>query len=165
MTNGNILYGINDLGQIIGNYSDRTGGHGFVAKINAPQPPVCSTAQANPASLWTPNHQFVPIMILGVTDPRNNPVTLTVLSVRQDEPTQGPSSGNTSPDAVIQGGSASVRAERNGNGNGRVYHLAFQADDGQGGTCTGDVTVGVPHSMGKGVTAIDDGPVYDSTTP
>jgi len=48
---------------------------------------------------------------------------------------------------------------------GRVYHIYFQADDGQGGTCTGDVTVGVPHSQGKGVTAIDDGPAYDSTVP
>jgi hypothetical protein len=135
----------------------------FVAKIGASQPPVCSAAQANPAALWSPNHQFVPIMILGVTDPGNNPVTITVLGVRQDEPVLGPGSGNTSPDAIIQGGSASVRAERDGNGNGRVYHLAFQADNGHGGTCTGDVTVGVPHSQGKGVIAIDDGPIYDST--
>jgi len=90
---------------------------------------------------------------------------LTVLGVRQDEPVLTPGSDNTSPDAVIQAGSTSVRAERLNSGNGRVYHLAFKAEDGHGGTCTGDVTVGVPHSMGKGVTAIDDGSVYDSTIP
>jgi len=141
----------------------------FVAKISAPQPPDCSKAYANPLALWSPNHQFAPIAILGVTDPANNPITLTVTGVRQDEPETGPGSGNDSPDAVIQvilgGSAASVRAERNGNGNGRVYHIYFQADDGQGGTCTGDVTVGVPHSQGKGVTATDEGPIYDSTVP
>jgi N-acetylneuraminic acid mutarotase len=130
-----------------------------------PVPPDCSAAYANPASLWAPNHKFIPITILGVTDPENDPVTITVIGVKQDEPVKSPGSGNMSPDAVIQGGSASVRSERDGNGNGRVYHLTFQADDGHGGTCTGDVTVGVPHSLGKGMIAIDDGSLYDSTLP
>jgi hypothetical protein len=66
---------------------------------------------------------------------------------------------------VIQAGSASVRAERSGNGNGRVYHISFRADNGQGGFCTGVVKVSVPHSLKKRVTAIDDGQVYDSTIP
>ena len=136
-----------------------------MAKISALKPPVCSAAHANPAALWSPNHQFVPIAVNGVTDPDGNAVTITITGVTQDEPVNAKGSGNTSPDAVIQGGNASVRAERDGNGNGRVYHLAFQADNGHGDTCTGDVTVGVPHSQGKGVTAIDDGPIYDSTIP
>jgi hypothetical protein len=50
------------------------------------------------------------------------------------------------------------------NGNGRVYHIAFTATDGLL-TCTGEVTVGVPHDQGQHNTAIDDGPVYDSTKP
>ncbi len=138
---------------------------GSVAIAPSSQPPVCSAAQANPAAIWAPNHRFVPIAILGVTDPENDPVTLTVIGVRQDEPVLTPGSDTTSPDAVIQAGSAAVRAERLSTGNGRVYHLAFTATDGHGGTCTGDVTVGVPHSMGKGVIAIDGGPAYDSTIP
>ena len=60
---------------------------------------------------------------------------------------------------------ASVRAERSGSGNGRVYHISFTAEDTHGGTCTGTVTVGVPHSQKKGLTAIDDGPLYTSTSP
>src|SRR4029078_7717715 len=118
--------------------------------------------QANPAALWSPNHQFVPIAITGVTDPSGHAVAITVTGVTQDEPVNG-KGDNTSPDAVIQAGSASVRAERSGNGNGRVYQLSFKADDGQGGVCTGAVKVSVPHSMGKGATAIDDGQAYDST--
>lgn len=137
---------------------------GFVAKISVGHL-VCSTAQANPDSLWTPKHQFVPIAILGITNPDNYPLTLTVLGVRQDETVTSLGSGSTSPDAIIQGGNASVRAERDGNGNGRVYHLAYKAEDGHGGACAGEVTVGVPHSQGKGVIAIDGGPLYDSTQP
>jgi hypothetical protein len=137
----------------------------FVAKISALKPPVCSAAHANPAALWSPNHQFVPIVVKGVTDPDGNAVTITITGVTQDEPVNGKGDGNTSPDAVIQDGAASVRAERSGTGNGRVYQISFTAEDAKGGSCAGVVRVGVPHSRGKGVTAIDDGQIYDSTLP
>ena len=64
---------------------------------------------------------------------------------------------------MIEASAALVRAERSGNGNGRVYQVSFKADDGKGGSCTSAVTVGVPHSLKNGLTAIDDGLVYDST--
>jgi hypothetical protein len=140
----------------------------FVTKISdspTNQLPVCSAAQANPAALWSPNHQFVPVVVMGVTDPEGDSVTITVTGVTQDEPVNGNGDGNTSPDAVIQAGAASVRAERSGNGNGRVYRISFTADDGNGGSCTGAVKVGVPHSQKKGLIAIDDGQIYDSTIP
>jgi hypothetical protein len=139
----------------------------FVTKIGDPstnQPPVCSAAVANPASLWTPNGQFVPIVVTGVTDPDGDSVTITVTTVTQDEPVKG-KSDKTSPDAVIQAGSSSVRAERLNSGNGRVYQISFRADDGKGGSCTGAVKVGVPISLKKGLAAIDDGQIYDSTVP
>ena len=66
---------------------------------------------------------------------------------------------------MVEAGAASVRAERSGTGNGRVYQISFTADDGKGGSCSGAVTVGVPHSQKKGVTAIDDGQIYNSTIP
>jgi hypothetical protein len=137
----------------------------FAAKITTNASPVCSTVHAVPTLLWSPNHQFVPIAVKGVTDPDGNAVTITVTGVTQDEPVNAKGDGNTSPDAVIQAGSATVRAERSGNGNGRVYQLSFRADDGQGGFCTGAVTVSVPHSQKKGLGAIDDGQIYDSTVP
>ena len=138
-------------------------GDAFVAKITTNTSPSCSAAHAVPTVLRSPNHQFVPIAVMGVTDPDGNTLTITVTGVTQDEPVNAKGDGNTSPDAVIQAGAASVRAERSAKGNGRVYHLSFRADDGQGGFCTGAVTVSVPHSLKKGATAIDDGPAYDST--
>lgn len=59
---------------------------------------------------------------------------------------------------------AEVRAERNGTGNGRVYHIGFTADDGNGGTYTGTVAVCVPHDRHDDE-CVDDRPLYDSTWP
>lgn len=97
------------------------------------QNPVCSAAQASPASLWPPNHKLMPVQIIGVTDPDNLQVTLHVTTVTQDEPVKGLGDGDTSPDAVVQGQGVLLRAERAGTGNGRVYQVNFFADDGVGG--------------------------------
>ena len=100
--------------------------------------------------------------MLGVIHPEGNPIAITIDSILQDEPVDAPGSGRTSPDGRGVGtATAEVRAERVGSGNGRVYHIYFTADDGHGGTCSGEVLVGVPKSR-KG-TPVDDGPLYDST--
>lgn len=126
--------------------------------------PLCDSAKAVPSVLWSPNHQFAPIEILGVTDPEGDAVTIMVTSVTQDEPVKS-NSFDPSPDAVIEGGSTLVRAERLDTGNGRVYEVSFRARDENGGFCTGAVTVSIPHSLKKGLTAINDGHLYDSTVP
>ena len=76
--------------------------------------------------------------IAGVTDPDGNPITLTINGITQDEPVNSTADGNTSPDATIgSGGAFQVRAERSGQGDGRVYRVAFTATDGLGGECSG----------------------------
>jgi len=132
---------------------------------NLNDPPACGLAQASPAILWPPNHKMVSISITGVSDSNSDPVTITTTAVTQDEPVNGLGDGDTAPDAVIQGSTTLLRAERAGSGNGRVYRVRFTADDGQGGVCSGAVTVGVPKSMKPGESAIDDGQFYDSTQP
>ncbi|MCP4662334.1 MAG: hypothetical protein GY856_43605 [bacterium] len=124
--------------------------------------PDCDAATASPDTLWPPNHQFQAITV-NVSDPDGDPVTVTIDSIYQDEAVDAKGSGNTSPDGQGVGTStAEVRAERSGKGDGRVYHIYFTADDGRGGTCSGEVLVGVPHDQGGGG-AIDGGPLYDST--
>jgi hypothetical protein len=44
----------------------------------------------------------------------------------------------------------------------RVTVVALRAEDGHGGQCRGEVTVGVPRDR-RGGAAIDGGPLYDST--
>jgi hypothetical protein len=128
------------------------------------RPPVCTAAYANPCELWLPNQQFVPISILGVTDPDEDTVTITIDSIYQDEAVNAKGSGMTAPDGQGVGSStAKIRAERVGGSNGRVYHIGFTADDGKGESCAGEVLVGVPHDQGQGVIPVDDGAKYNST--
>ena len=91
-------------------------------------------------------------------------MTTTIVNVFQDEPANDIGDGATCPDASGTGTSTvRVRAERSGKRDGRVYHIRFQADDGRGGTCTGEVTVCVPHDRKPGATCVDEGALFDST--
>jgi hypothetical protein len=138
---------------------------GFLAIRPAVPPPDCANATASPNLLWPPNHKFVAVGISGIVNPAPGAVTITVTSIFQDEPVQSPGSGNTSPDATgIGTGNPSVRAERDGGNDGRVYHISFTAT-GASGSCTGTVTVGVPKSQGNSGGPIDQGPLYNSTLP
>jgi hypothetical protein len=129
--------------------------------LNAP--PVCGSAFPSQNYLWIPNHTFRIILILGVYDPDGDPFTIEVTSIMQDEAVDAPGSGNTDPDGYGIGlPLALVRAERVGNGNGRVYHIYFTATDSHGNSCSGEVVVGVPKSIFH-FPPIDDGPIYDST--
>jgi hypothetical protein len=132
------------------------------------EPPDCDAASAEPTELWPPDHKFEDVSVVGVTDPDGDPVTITITGIAQDEPLEGLGDGDTCPDADGVGtGIASVRAERSGTkktpGDGRVYHIGFTADDGQGGSCDGVVTVCVPHDQRQGHVCVDQGPIFDST--
>ena len=129
-------------------------------------PPDCSDAHASSDELWPPNHKYVDVHILGVSDPDGDPVTITVNGITQDEPVDaaGKRDGKTSPDGMGVGTNiASVKAERQGKGNGRVYEISFTAMDDQGAECSGVVQVCVPHDKRPGHVCIDDGQNYDST--
>lgn len=136
--------------------------------ISSNEPPVCTGAYPSPNLLWPPNHQMVPVAVLGVTDPDGDPINIAITSIFQDEPVNTYGDGSFTPDGSGIGTAvAELRAERVGTpkvpGNGRVYHIAFTADDGNGGTCSGSVAVGVPHDQGKRNVPIDEGALYDST--
>ncbi len=125
--------------------------------------PDCSGAVPSESALWPPNHKMKNIGIGNVTDPDGDNVTITIDSIFQDEPTNGLGDGDKSPDGTGVGtDTAQVRAERSGAGDGRVYHISFTADDGEGGTCTGEVLVSVPHDQ-SGAAAVDQGALFDST--
>ncbi len=126
-------------------------------------PPMCDEAVASVVDLWPPNHKMVEVTVDDVFDPDGDPVLLIVTSVFQDEPADDTGDGATCPDAVLGPDSVSVRAERSGSGDGRVYHIAFMADDGRGGLCTGGVQVCVRHDRRPGGTCGDQGAIFDAT--
>jgi hypothetical protein len=131
--------------------------------ITVNRPPDCAAATVTPGELWPPNHAYRTVGVT-VPDGDGDTVTTSITGVTQDEALDGAADGNTSPDAAGVAGHADqvqVRAERSGQGDGRVYRIAFTATDGKE-TCTGTVTVGVPHDQ-SGPPAVDTvGVIVDS---
>src|SRR5690606_4089432 len=126
--------------------------------LTRPVPPVSCEVRPSTGSLWPANGRLVPLYL----DVESG-VAVTIDAVHQDEPVLGGGSGNTAPDAVINAdGTFELRAERDGGGNGRVYHVAFTLSDGFS-SCSSVVTVGVPLNQGRDGQPVDDGALYDST--
>ena len=130
-------------------------------------PPDCSQATLSAPLLRRGDHRMVPAALGGVSDPDGDAVALKVEAVFQDEPVDGFSCGSGKPDAMVVGASGiQLRAESRERGDGRVYHVAFSADDGRGGSCTGEATVCVPRfGWRRSEQCVDQGPLFDSTLP
>jgi len=153
------------------NYDDKDGNYaGSVnvpqAKINVNCPPNVTGAYPSTDCLWPPNNKFVDLTIEGVTDPDGDDVTITITGITSDEPTasiKGAGGAKHAPDADGVGtDTASLRAERSGNEDGRVYEITFLASDGIAET-EGSVFVKVPHDQSGDCVSVDSGQNYDAT--
>ena len=118
-------------------------------------------------SLWPPNHRYETVtvadLVQSASDACDAGVTINsvkILQVTSDELDDNPSGadGNTINDIVIAADCKSVqlRAERDGNLNGRVYTITFIATDVFGHSTTVTAKVVVPLSQ-NGQAAIDSG--------
>jgi hypothetical protein len=118
-------------------------------------PPDCTGAKLSITNIWPPDNRLWPASVIGVTDADGDPITITITSIFQDEPV---GTGPQSPDGFGVGtATAQLRAERDGKGDGRVYHVGFSASEGRGGVCSAVVRVGVVENQSTPVTAIDGG--------
>jgi hypothetical protein len=135
------------------------------ADLPANRDPDCSTVTVSPAMLARPDHSLRLATLAGATDPDFDALQLSIDGVTQDEPISGLGHRDVSPDAVSATDPSSVylRAEFDRHGDGRVYRVAFTVTDGNGGSCTGAATVGVPRWKKKA--PIDSGQLYDSFGP
>src|SRR5262249_33551742 len=109
--------------------------------------PSISGLSPSPASLWPPNHKMVDVTVnFGASD--NCGASSCVLTVSSNEPANGRGDGNTSPDwLVIDAHHVQLRAERSGNGNGRIYALKLTCIDGAGNATVRTANVMVPHNQ------------------
>jgi hypothetical protein len=117
--------------------------------VNDTQAPVITGAAANPSSLWPPNHKMVEVTInYTVTDNCTSPGAINCdLAVSSNEP---PGSGNDhiSPDwTVLDAHHVKLKAERNGQGSGRIYTITITCKDSKNNITTKTVTVTVPHNQ------------------
>jgi large repetitive protein len=135
-----------------------------VTPVATNHPPSCANVHPSVKKLWPPNHTFRLVKLLGATDPDGDKLTFEITKVTQDEPVKRVTGrGDKAPDAKRVNGHPNwikLRAERKGNGNGRVYRIHYIVSDGEGGTCSGVEKVGVPKQK-KG-SAIDSGRVVNS---
>jgi hypothetical protein len=113
-------------------------------------PPQLSVS-VSPAQLWPPNHKLRPVTAtITVTDTCDANPVIRLVSITSNEADNGAGDGNTTGD--IQGAAFGtddraflLRAERSGNGNGRIYTITYSATDASGNTTLSQATVTVPH--------------------
>jgi len=125
------------------------------------------TASGEPVVLWPPEHKYETVSIsdfgISVTDtcdPDVNMDDIVITSVSSDEPEDAPDEGDgsTLEDIVIKDSqTVDLRAERQGDGNGRVYTISYKVTDASGNTATGSCQAFVPHNKGQEASVVDDG--------
>jgi putative hemolysin len=121
----------------------------FQVKVVDTTPPTITKLSASPDRLWPANHKMVPVAVTAAATDLCGPATCRIESVASDEPVDGLGDGDTAPDWTITGALAvSLRAERAGRGDGRVYTITVECEDGSGNAVTAPVAVRVPHDMG-----------------
>ncbi len=122
------------------NYAAASGRVSIV--IRDTTPPSIATVTPSVTSLWPPNKRMVPVSIaVSATDLAGTPAC----SVSRISANEGAAS-----DVAITGPlSVALRADRNGNGDGRIYTITVQCTDASGNASTHTTTVTVPHDHGK----------------
>jgi hypothetical protein len=131
---------------------------GYVIALARNAGPQCGGAYAQPPYVWANDHQLLPVGVSGVTDPGGSVAAIAITAIFQDEPTGG--APNASGLGTRQ---AQILAARDDAGDGRVYHVSFTATGSEGATCSGQVTVCVPHDRATPPTCRDGGALYNST--
>jgi hypothetical protein len=120
--------------------------------------PPYLTLTLSPTTLWPPNHRIMPVLapwhVNDVCDPSAGIVLVSAASSEPDD-AQGSGDGSTTgdiQDASIGTADMSVllRAERSGDGPGRVYTLTYVARDASGNMASALGIVTVPHDEGTG---------------
>ena len=120
----------------------------FTVTVNDVEPPVIHDLVVTPPVLWPPNHKMK-VITADYTSTDNCPGPITCqITVTSSEPENGTGDGDAAPDwEILNDHHLKLRAERAGNGNGRIYTVKISCTDQYGNTGIGTRTVLVPKSM------------------
>jgi len=120
----------------------------FTVTVNDVEPPAINNLFVTPPVLWPPNHKMKNVTVnYTSTDNCPGPVTCNI-TVTSDEPENGTGDGDEAPDwDVLNDHHLKLRAERAGNGDGRVYTIKVTCTDQYGNSTDSIRTVLVPKNM------------------
>jgi len=117
--------------------------------------PPAVTLTADPILLWPPNHKMTPVALVATAvDTCDGTMVPHLVSVGSNEPDDATGEGDGHTTNDIQGANIGtndsevlLRAERAGNGGGRLYSVRIQAEDASGNlsAATQEVSVPVDH--------------------
>ena len=130
-----------------------------VVKVVDTTAPVIHGISASRTELTPVDHKMAVVTVTVTAEDLVDPQPYCwITEVTCNEPVDGPGDGNTEPDWEITGDlTVSLRAERSGSGEGRVYTIHVSCRDASGNVATATVDVIVPHDNGKGRKQADAG--------
>ncbi|MBJ8097989.1 hypothetical protein JDS98_07770, partial [Bacillus cereus group sp. N11] len=103
-------------------------------------------------TIWPPNHKMVPITAtINASDGTSGINSVVLTSITSNETLQSDDIQNANYNKPISGStdSFSLRADRLGSGNGRIYTVTYTVKDNTGNVTTKTATVTVPHDQSK----------------
>lgn len=125
-------------------------------------PPVL---EAQPISLWPPNHKFHEIAVEDCVRVRSGcDLQGEFVWASSDEPVDDKGDGHHAPDILLSDDCqrVSVRSERQGPKDGRVYKLGVRVVDAEGNASEASCTIIIDHDR-RGVVGADSGEKYRIT--
>lgn len=127
-----------------------TASKSFTVTVRDTTAPTITSVSTNAPTLWPPNHKMVAVTVSATATDLVGVASLKIIGVTSNEPDNGLGDGDTANDIEITGNlTVNLRAERSGNGNGRIYTITVEAKDAAGNASTKTVTVLVPKNQGK----------------
>ena len=103
--------------------------------------PIISGESANPSVIWPPNKKMVLVTVNYTISDNCDPSPMSVLSVSSNE-------GTSADWEIIDAHHVKLRADRAGNGSGRIYTIEITSTDASGNSIGKTVLVTVPHDQG-----------------
>jgi hypothetical protein len=128
----------------------------FTVTVKDLEPPTVTDSVALPL-LWPANHNLLNVGLTVIATDNCGITNLSVAVFGNEDDEMPTGDGNFSPDAKdIASGTLRLRAERRGDGPGRVYLIVAKATDSSGNVSFACCTVVVPHEPNpKGVAAVN----------
>jgi hypothetical protein len=117
----------------------------FTVTVRDTTPPAIASVAPSIASLWPPNRNMVAETIsVSDTDAGDAAPVCKISGVTSNEPV------SAAGDWVVNGNlTLNLRADRLGNGTGRIYTIAVECTDKSGNTSAKTTIVTVPHDQSK----------------